>query len=150
MPFLTTAQYPAIRVAIDVTITEAKLPDATIAQAPYHPAAEAEVAARLGILLAAATGQEGAKRAVILLTAAKLVPALPSITRRTIGDSTTTYQREKQGDRARALRRDALDELAALKMTLTGETATVLPTIFTTVPGGRVSLSEGTAVPTFP
>lgn len=148
MPYATTADYPAVRAALDVTLTDARLPDSVIAAAPFHPAAEAEVARRLGDLAVSAQGSEGARRAVILLTAVRLLPSLPNVTRRVLGDTAIQYAAPVVTERRAALFRAASDELAALRVTLGDETART-PLVFALAPGGRALASgraEGTAV----
>lgn len=142
MPFVTTVNYPAIRAVLDVTLDSDKLLDETIASAAYHPAAEAEVARRLGPLLdaaQAAVDTSGAQRAVILLTAARLVAALPSITLRRLLDSETRYDRQAVAERVAQLRRDGLAELVALRAQLdpTGS-AVPAPTAFAVAAAGRL------------
>lgn len=147
MPYLTTAQYPAIRAALDVTLTEAQLPNTVIAAAPYHPAAEAEVARRLGALAEDAEGAAGAQRAVLYLTAARLLPALPAVTRRVLGDTAIQYAAPAAAaERAAGFRRAAAAELDALLAELGGTPAATAPTVFT-LAGRGGARAEGTAVP---
>jgi hypothetical protein len=138
VPFATVADYPAIRAALDITLTAAKLPDEVIASAPYHPAAEAEVTRRLGDLADDAVGQTAAVRAVVLLTAARLLPALPNITQRRLGDSSVSLQPMAMDRRLRELRAMAAQELAALRAQLDPNAPAAVPTVFTVAPGGRV------------
>lgn len=150
MPFISTAQYPAIRAALDVTLTAAKLPDQIIAGAIYHPAAEAEVTRRLGDLAEAADGSDGAARAVILFTAARLAPALPNLLRRTLGDVTLQYGKTDIAQQVAALRDEALVEIAALRGELGAPVTSVVPPLFTVAPGGRaqgtLSTADGTHI----
>ena len=153
MPYLTTANYPAIRAALDITLGADRLPDDVIASAAFHPAAEAEVARRLGTLAAAAEGQAGAIRATILLTAARLLPALPNITQRALTDTRITLAPMAQDARVRQWRAEASREISALRVLLdpTATDALAGPaTVFTVAPGGRAqsrNVAEGTEVP---
>ncbi len=156
MAYLTIAQYPAIRAALDISLTTAKLPDAVIASAPFHPAAEAEVSRRLGSVAGAAEGQPGAQRAVILLTAARLLGSVPNIIRRTLGDTTIQYKPAEILERQRWFRAEASTEITALVQTLDPNAVTQQPTVFTLAPGNRGGLyesngtTEGAHIPRFP
>lgn len=140
MPYATVSDYPAMRAALDVTLDATRLPDSTIASAPYHPAAEAEAARRLGTYAAAAASpvQPAATRAVVLLTAARLLPALPNVTQRRLLDTSFTFAPQAIKERVAALRADAARELAEVIRTLDPAAVQVAPpTHFAVAPGGR-------------
>lgn len=92
MALLTTADYPAIRAAIDISLDAAALPDAIIGLDLYAGAAQRAVRVRDP----QAESRTGEQRAVITLAAVLwcaglLAPALPAISRETHGND--TYQR---------------------------------------------------------
>lgn len=133
---LTSTHYPAIRAALEVTLTAKELPDATIALNIYLGAAIAEVLARDPI----AESRTGAalthcENAGILFCAALLAPALPAIT----GEQTKNYQYSQKATdwsaQAAQLRKRAELELAAV-LTPT-EVAPERPTMFARVSGRR-------------
>jgi hypothetical protein len=82
MGIIDTDSFPEIRAALDVTLEEERLPDAVIAMGAYLGEAEREVQARVPDW-ATRTGveAEALRVAVVLLTAAKIAPAMPVITR---------------------------------------------------------------------
>lgn len=91
MAILTTADYPAIRAALDTTLDDTLLPDATIALDPYHWAAEREVLRR-DPDAESRTGDDAkrVKLAAVYYAAANLAPAIPRITASAL--STTSFQ----------------------------------------------------------
>jgi hypothetical protein len=83
---LTAADYSAIRAALDPEMTAEDLPDAIIEEPIYAAAAELELLARVptaSTLTGAALTH--IRNAVILLTAARIAPAMISITQQTLG-----------------------------------------------------------------
>lgn len=133
---LTATHYPAIRAALEVTLTSKELPDAVIALDIYLAAAIAEVLARDPL----AESRTGAAlthvtNAGVLICAALLAPALPAIT----GEQTKNYQYSQKATDwlalAAQLRKRADLELAAV---LTPTEATPSrPTMFARAPGRR-------------
>lgn len=92
MALLSPTDYPAIRAAIDLSLTATELPDATIALDLYSGAAERWVLAR-DPDAASRTGTDAlrVKEAAVLACAALLLPAIPAIRRETHGDD--SYER---------------------------------------------------------
>ena len=136
MALLSAADYPAIRAAIDVSLTARVLPDSVIGLPIYVDAAEAEVLAR-DPLAATRTGGElqHIQNAAVLLTAALLAPALPGYTAEDFSEY--SYQRKTDwATRAAELRKRAEAELAAVLEPENPTTASK-PTMFTTAPGTR-------------
>lgn len=136
MTLITATHYPAVRAALDVSLTVLVLPDATIALSIYHGAAEAEILAR-DPLAATRTGDElqHIQNAAVLLTAALLAPALPGYTAEDFSEY--SYQRKTDwATRAAELRKRAEAELAAVLEPENPTTASK-PTMFTTAPGTR-------------
>ncbi|MGE0539743.1 MAG: hypothetical protein AB7R89_06155 [Dehalococcoidia bacterium] len=78
-----SANYPDVRAAIAIDLDSTVLPDSVIALSPYAPAAEAEIARRVANYadVIAGGGDNAAllTRAAILICAALLVPAVPSL-----------------------------------------------------------------------
>lgn len=136
---LTSTLYPSVRAALDVDLTAALLPDATLDLAVYAPAAEALIKSR-DPLWATRTGDEldALKLAAIYTCAALLCAALPSLEKESFGkrDYEYTSQRPDPLKLARILRARASAALARA----TGLTNT--PLFFTTAPGDRVRWPE--------
>lgn len=136
MALLTTADYPAIRAALDVSLTARDLPDSVIGLAIYVGAAEAEVLVRDPV----AASRIGAEKqhlvnAAVFLTAAYLAPALPALTKERFAE----YSYEQEVDwlaRAADLRRRFEAELAAVLAPNDAATYS-RPTMFTTAAGTR-------------
>jgi len=139
VPYTTSADYPAIRAVLDVTVTPARLPDDVIAAIPNVPSAEAEVARRLGEVVITAGAVERAKAAVILLTAARLVPSVPQIVQRRLGNSLLHVQPRDIDKRVQELRRQAVVEISAAKVleAPVGTIVVVPPPTFVLAGGGR-------------
>mgnify|MGYP001192831459 CR=1 FL=1 len=93
MALLGSSDYPAIRAAIDISLTATDLPDATIALDLYAGAAERWVLGR-DPDAASRTGDDAlrVKEAAVCACAALLLPALPAIRRETHGDD--SYERQ--------------------------------------------------------
>jgi len=137
MSILSSADYPAIRAALDVKLTAATLPDATIALAIYLGAAEAEIVRR-DPGAASRTGAElqHIKNACVLLCAALIAPALPRLTGEELGSYRYSQQAIDWTVRAAELRMAAERELAAVLTPSTVATAS-RPTMFAVAAGGR-------------
>lgn len=136
MPILTSAEYPAIRAAIDTSLDSALLSDAVIGLSIYLGAADLEVKQR-DPSWATRTGDEltHLTNAAIYLTAARLVPVIPNIIAETFTDH--DYRREKLDVAALVadLRAKAAEELAAI--TEPNDTTPSRPTMFTLARGRR-------------
>jgi hypothetical protein len=79
---LTEDAYPEVRAALDVNLEEDRLPDSVIQMGPYQGMAEREAIARIpGWATLDEPFAENFRVAVILKTAARIAPAMPSITR---------------------------------------------------------------------
>lgn len=136
MALLSAADYPAIRAAIDVSLTARVLPDSVIGLPIYVDAAEAEILTR-DPLAESRTGAalQHVTNAAVLLTAALLAPALPGYTAEDFSEY--SYQRKTDwATRAAELRKRAEAELAAVLEPENPTTASK-PTMFTTAPGTR-------------
>lgn len=136
MALLSAADYPAIRAAIDVSLTARVLPDTIIGLPIYVDAAEAEILLR-DPLAESRTGAalQHVTNAAVLLAAALLAAAMPAYTAETFSDY--SYQRKTDwATRAAELRKRAEAELAAVLEPENPTTASK-PTMFTTAPGTR-------------
>jgi hypothetical protein len=138
MAILTSDQYPAIRAALDVSLTAQQLPDATIAQDIFAGAAEGELLRRVPDA-ASKTGDDlkRVKRALVWLTAALLAHSVVRITSMSVQTRDLSYSRQTfdPEEKAAELRSRAEAEIAML---LTPSEATPSrPTMFTVAPGYR-------------
>jgi hypothetical protein len=135
-PLLTSADYPAIRAMIDITLDSTTLPDAIIALDAYLGAGMREVLA-LDSTAETRTGDElqHAKTAAILFTAARLVGALPQLTREAFGNHSYDRKAIDVAARAAELRGLASAELDAYLDP--GATTSDRPTFFTVATGRR-------------
>lgn len=136
MAILTSADYPAIRAALDTDLGTRELPDATIAMEIYHPAAEQDVIRRVPDA-ESKTGEDAkrVKRAAILFCAARLAGAVIrktslSIQTRDMNYSRPAYDAEKKAAELRALAEEQIGLLEA-------DDTPNLPTMFTVASGTR-------------
>ncbi len=131
MAILTSADYPAIRAALDTSLTDKLLPDDTIAMDIYAPAADQDVLDRdPDAETRTGTEAERVQRAAVYFCAARLAPAVIRITSLSVQTRDISYQRPQfePEERAEALRALAEAELAAV---LTPSTpAATRPTLF--------------------
>ncbi len=138
MAILTTADYPAIRAALDVELNAQRLPDATIAQDIFAGAAEAELLRRVPDA-ADLLGDDLArvKRALVWLTAAYLAHSVVRITSMSIQTRDMSYSRQTfdPDEKAAELRSRAETEIGQLVTTTA--TTTARPTMFTLAAGRR-------------
>jgi len=128
--------YPSVRAAIDVSLSSAMLPDSVIALSIYKAAAIADVLA-IDADAADRSGTElaHAQNAAVYFAAARIIAAVPQITRET--RDTHTYQRRDvdPAERAAELRSLASAELDAYLAT---DAATAdIPTVFQAARGYR-------------
>jgi hypothetical protein len=133
---LTSAAYPSVRAAIDITLGASDLPDSVIALPINLNAADLELKAR-DPNWASRTGDAliSLTNAAIYLTAARLAPAMPQLLSETFGDYRYQLQAVDWAARAAALR--ALAE-AALDMVLDpGDATSDRPTRFAVASGRR-------------
>lgn len=138
---LTDDHNPQIRAAIDPTLDAGKLPDAVIGMTIYRDAADLDVKALVPDweTIVADTGTSAyihLINALIYLTAAKIVPALPDLLGETWPDYAYKVQRPTLAEQARRLTALAM---AAIGLATGTETASRLPTFFTIARGTRVS-----------
>jgi len=121
MALLTISDYPAVRAALDISLTSAALPDAIIELDLYAGAATRAIRARDPIA-ESRTGDDLARvqLAAVLWCAALLVPALPQIASETHGDDTYRRQTSDPLVFATELRGRAEAELAAVLNAGTG------------------------------
>lgn len=135
-PLLTSADYIAIRAAIDITLDSTMLPDATIALDLFIGAGMRDVLA-VDTTAESRTGDElqHAKTAAILFTAARLIGALPQITSEESPEHSYKRQNVDTAARASELRGMASAELDAYLDP--GDAASDRPTMFATGRGYR-------------
>lgn len=140
MDILTTADYPSVRALIDVSLTATALPDTTIEMAPFAPAAEDELKQRdpdWAAHLADTTVAGRLVRAAIYLTAARLLPALPTLKSESTPDGQSYHRATVEvEDRVAELRDLAAGEIAVL-VAADDATTTFAPTFFTAACGKR-------------
>lgn len=136
---LTADDYPEIRAALDVSLSEAELPNAVIGRSIYVGAAMDEVIARYPTAESETDPKKIArlKRAAVLLAAARLAPAIVRITSLAItqGDRNWSRQTFDPEQRAAELRAMAEQELSALLEP--GTTAPTRPPMFALASGRR-------------
>jgi len=139
MPILTTADYPAVRAALDSQLTATDLPNSMIAEPIFAPAAEAELLARVPTA-ASMTGENAArvKRALIRLTAALLAPSVVRVTSMSIQTRDLSYSRQTFDPvkKAADLRAAAETELGPLLVISAAEPVGPFPA-FTLARGNR-------------
>ena len=115
MPLISSADFQEVRELIDISLDALALPDAVVGRDAYAGAAMRDVLSR-DPLAESRTGADGARvrLAAIYLTAARLCPAVPALSRETHGE--TTYQRVAfdPAKRAEELRSLAESELSAV------------------------------------
>lgn len=114
-PFITPDDYPSVRRAISAALTADILPDDFIGDPVYLDRAVGEVL-RLVPDAAARSGDELArvKRAMILMLAARLIPAIPTIKQEQFQDFSQTYFQQDPASRAADLIMQAREELSPL------------------------------------
>lgn len=139
MALISSADYPAVRAAIDITLTQKQLPDAIISLPIFQGMAEAEV---LRVYPAAQTATDPTivatvKNATVLITAALLVPSVPMLTRETFGNYQYQRARVDLATLAATIRARA-DDMLGILVDPTGDTLN-MPTMFT-----KASASEPT------
>lgn len=134
MSLLTSADYPAIRAALDVHLDSTLLPDSIIALNIYQGAAEMEVKRR-DPLAETRTGDDATRvrLAAIYLCAAALAPAIPRILSQSLEGHFFSIQAATWQDLAARLTALAHDHL----QTVTGGAPTLAPFHFARAAGGR-------------
>lgn len=133
MPILTSADYPAIRAALDLSLDAEGLPDAAISLPLFQGMAEAEVLRR-DPDAASRTGDElqHVRNAAVLLTAGRIAPRLPQVLRERFAGGDYEYQMQPRDWEALAtsLRADAEAELSAYLAAAQAPEAAMPPTVF--------------------
>ena len=134
MSLLTSADYPAIRAALDVHLDSTLLPDSIIALNIYQGAAEMEVKRR-DPLAETRTGDDATRvrLAAIYLCAAALAPAIPRLVSQTLDGHTVTVDGATWRDLAARLTALAYEHL----QTVTSVTPQVGAFHFARAAGGR-------------
>lgn len=138
MPLFTSTDYPEVRAAIDTTLTDKQLPDATIAFDIHHAAAESMVTDfHADALSETGDNLTRCKRAAILFCAALLCPSvvrLTSVNSQARGHSFSqqTFDPEEKAAELKARAYANLEEVVA-----PSETAQGRPTMFKAVSGQR-------------
>jgi hypothetical protein len=138
MAILTSAEYPAIRAAIDIKLDSTFLPDSIIALSIYAAAADQDVLAR-DPLAESRTGAalQHVKNAATYFCAARLISAIPQLTAEREGEQQYTRQSVNVAERAAELRGLAASELDAVLDPDPGDVTAQRPTFFARASGGR-------------
>lgn len=136
---LATADYPAVREVLDVSLTVTNLPDATIARSIYKDAAIADVVA---LYPTAASEENAAKqarltRAAIYFCAARLAPAAVRITALNVSTRDMSYSRQTFDPAERAAELRALAEAEIAEIVTPDEETPGRPTMFAVASGTR-------------
>ncbi len=134
MSLLNNNHYPAVRAALDTSLSESKLPDSVISLSIYAPAAELDVLAR-DPDAEGRTGDELERvtNAAIYFCAARLAPALPQLLATSDEHNEWRWQARDWQARARELRQLADENLNAV---LEGGEV-VRPAVFAVASGRR-------------
>lgn len=115
---LATSDYPAVREVLDVSLTAANLPDATIERSVYKTAAIADVVERYATAVSETDAAKQARltRAAIYFCAARLCPAVVRITSLSVTARDMSYSRQTfdPEERAAELRAEAEAEIAEI------------------------------------
>ncbi len=134
MPILGVADYPAIRAAIDLGLTQAELPDAVIEMPQHRPLAEAriverdpEAESRQGL-----AGQR-IRAAAILLTAAAIAPSVRQYVSKQVEGQGYRLAERDYDKHAAHLRGLAWREVSAAR----GDGVDDPPFVFAVAPGVR-------------
>lgn len=103
-PLLSAADYPEVRAAVDVALSDKRAPDAVLGLSIYVPAGCADVLTR-DPLAEARTGPaaEAIHRAAVYFSAARLALGLREISSETFGDVRVDLDTVAAGERAAAL-----------------------------------------------
>lgn len=122
MPILTTADFPSVRAALDLSLDILALPDATIALPIFQGSGESLVVLRCQganppIDLSGGSGTpQQAKNAAIYYTAGYLAPALPQLSMESYTEyryQRETFDRDEMAARCFARGDEELDQLLA-------------------------------------
>lgn len=135
MALLTSANWPEVRAALDVSLTTRQVPDAVIAYDLYSGRAMRRVIEQVPTA-ESMTGDslQRCKNAAIFYTAAYLAPAIPNITRKNIGDVEQAFDIDWEARAANLLAAAAAELAEVLTPT---ETAAAMPLMFAVASGYR-------------
>lgn len=134
---LRPLDHDAIRHAIDLSLDATVVPDATIEGDAFHGAARddlLELDANAFTYAATSDEYRRAQRALWLLIAARLAPAVPAITQVTVGDVRFSRAAPDYAKRAAELRAEAAAEVAAYTE---ADGLLQMPSMFTRAAGTR-------------
>jgi len=136
VPLITSANYPAIRAAIDTSLDVVALPDATIALDIYAGAAMRDVLARDPLALSR-TGDDLARvtAAAVYFAASRLILALPQIRRENYPEQ--EYVRQEVDIWAHAAELRSLAEAEISLVLDLGDATADRPTMFVAGHGRR-------------
>lgn len=136
---ITSDDYPAVRAALDVSLSESELPDGVISQRIYAGAARDEVLQRVPTAESETDVDtiERLKRAVIYLTAARLAPAVVRITSISITSGDRSYSRQTFDPTARAAELRAMAEQELSEVEEPDDATPARPPMFALVSGQR-------------
>lgn len=137
-PLLSSAQYPAIRAAIDVKLAATDLPDAVIALDIYKGAAIQDVLAR-DPSAESRTGdaEVHVTSAGIYFCAARLCPAVVRVTSLSVSTRDLNYSRQTFDPEQRAAELRALADTELARVLEPSEDTPSRPTMFTIAAGTR-------------
>lgn len=136
---ITSADYPAVRAALDVSLSESELPDGVISQGIYAGAARSEVLERVPTAESETDVDtiERLSRAVIYLTAARLAPAVVRITSISITSGDRNYSRQTFDPTERAAQLRAMAEQELSEVEEPDEETPARPPMFALASGQR-------------
>lgn len=136
---LATADYPAVREVLDVSLTTSNLPDATIERSVYKTAAIADVVELYPTAVSetVAANQARLTRAAIYFCAARLAPAVVRITSLNVSTRDMSYSRQTFDPQERAAELRALAEAEIAEIVTPDEEAATRPTMFAVASGTR-------------
>lgn len=142
MALLSSADYPTIRAAMDVSLNDRTLPDEIIGLDIYTGAAERRLASELEMTTAAVAGLTGESKTIavsvaVQFAAASLCMAIPNIRRKNLGGDVDLFIENDWRMRADVLTGSALVELEELKGLL-GLDSRMVPRFFSVVHGTRM------------
>lgn len=138
MAILSSADYPAIRAALDVSLNAQQLSDATIGQDIFVGAAEAELLRRVPDA-ASRTGDDlkRVERALVWLTAALLAHSVVRITSMSVQTRDLSYSRQSFDPERKAAELRGRAEAEIVMLLTPGEATPSRPTMFTVAAGYR-------------
>lgn len=136
MPLLTPAEFEAVRQALDTSLDDETLPDATIALDIYQHVGEARVYALVPTADAIVDTNPRIRIAAIFYVAAELAPVIPHILREDYGQYSYQLDKKDWTKQAADLRRKADEQIAAV-IGDPIETEDLMPAVFTLAHANR-------------